>query len=399
MHQSQLGACERHLRTASRLFEDDGIDIGPVREAWTEMRRQFRFATPASSTNPVGCSHVPMASPHRAALAVMPFVAQGEAAAVMGGLADGLTHDIITRLAKLRDLFVIARGSVFALAQQGLPPEQMGQSLNVDYIASGTVRRQAGRIWVTVELVETQSARVIWADSFDLKQDETFSVLDEIGNKIVSSITSEIETVERNRAVLKPPNSLDAWEAYHRGLWHMYQFTRPDNELAQHFFQMAIRLDPTFARAYAGMSFTHWQNAFQRWADRETESARAFEAASRSLVVDDQNPAAHWAMGRAMWLNGQQDQSLAALETAVDLSPNFALGHYALSFVHAQSGDPAAAIQLSDRSRLLSPLDPLRLACWVPGPWHMPGLVSTTKRRNGPSRQRRVPMHTPISWQ
>ena len=98
-----------------------------------------------------------------------------------------------------------------------------------------------------------------------------FVVLDEIGNRIVASIATEVETIERNRAILKPPNSLDAWEAHHRGLWHMYRFNKADNDLAKHFFETAVRLDPTFARAYAGLSFTHFQNAFQGWAKREAE--------------------------------------------------------------------------------------------------------------------------------
>jgi hypothetical protein len=97
-------------------------------------------------------------------------------------------------------------------------------------------------------------------------------VLDEIGNRIVASVASEIEMIERNRAILKPPNSLDAWEAHHRGLWHMYRFTQADNEQARHFFEMALRLDPTFARAHAGLSFTHFQSAFQGWAPRDRRS-------------------------------------------------------------------------------------------------------------------------------
>ena len=122
---------------------------------------------------------------------------------------------------------------------------------------------------------------------------------------------------------------------------------------------MAVRLDPTFARAYAGLSFTHFQNAFQGWAEREPEIDRAFEAAGQSLMADDRDPAAHWAMGRALWLRGRHDQSVVELEQAIDLSPNFALGHYTLAFVHSQAGDPSAAIASSDHSRHLSPFDPL----------------------------------------
>ena len=76
-------------------------------------------------------------------------------------------------------------------------------------------------------------------------------------------------------------------------------------------------------------------------------------------MADDRDPAAHWAMGRALWLRGRHDESVAELERAVDLSPNFALGHYTLAFVHSQAGDPLAAIAAADHSRRLSPFDPL----------------------------------------
>jgi hypothetical protein len=231
--------------------------------------------------------------------------------------------------------------------------------LNVDYIVGGSVRRQANRLAVSVELTETRTARILWAEMFDHRFDDALLVLDEIGNRIVASVAGEIEASERNRAVLKPPNSLDAWEAHHRGLWHMYRFKRSDNEQARHFFAMAVRLDPTFARAHAGLSFTHFQNAFQGWAERAPEIDRAFAAAGQSLMVDERDPAAHWAMGRALWLRGRHDQAIVELEQTIDLSPNFALGHYTLAFVHSQAGDPHTAIASADHSRLLSPFDPL----------------------------------------
>jgi len=289
----------------------------------------------------------------------MPFVDWSAATGTRGGAADALAHDVITRLAKLRSMFVIAEGTVFALHERRIGPEGAGRMLNVDYVVSGSVRRDGNRLAVGVELVETRTVRIVWAEVFNHKSDDTFLVLEEIGNRIVASIASEIETIERNRAILKPPSSLDAWEAHHRGLWHMYRFGKPDNDEAQHFFRTAVRLDPTFARAYAGLSFTHFQNAFQGWANREPEVDQAFATAGQSLMVDDRDPAAHWAMGRALWLRGRHDQSVIELERAIDLSPNFALGHYMLAFVHSQAGDPGAAISSADHSRHLSPFDPL----------------------------------------
>ncbi len=357
---------EEHLAATSRLFEAEDIDCAPLRDAWRTARTKRDKSTPARTAVPSataapssGRDDIVTVAARRASIAVMPFVDRSTVTGARGGAADALADDVITRLAKLRSLFVIAQGTMFALHERHIGSEEAGRLLNVDYVVSGFVRRQGKRLTVMVELAETRSARIIWAEVFDQKRDDAFLVLDEIGNRIVASVANEVETSERNRAVLRPPNSLDAWEAHHRGLWHMYRFSKPDNEQARHFFEMAVRLDPTFARAYAGLSFTHFQNAFQGWAKREGEVDRAFGAAGQSLMADDRDPAAHWAMGRALWLRGRHDQSVIELEQAVDLSPNFALGHYTLAFVHSQAGDPRAAISYSDRSRDLSPFDPL----------------------------------------
>ena len=350
---------EEHLAAMARLFEAEGLDYTRLRETWREAKGQGDTAPSVRAAEPLPSGETVNPAPRRASIAVMPFVERNAAKDTQGGPAGGLAYDVTTRLAKLRSLFVIAQGTVFALSERHVGPEEAGRMLNVDYVVSGSLRRQRDRLTVAVELAETRTARVVWAEVFDEKADDAFLVLDEIGNRIVAFVANEIETNERNRAILKPPNSLDAWEAHHRGLWHMYRFNRADNERAQQFFQTAVRLDPTFARAYGGLSFTHFQNAFQGWGARDVEIDRAYDAAGQSLMADDRDPGAHWAMGRALWLHGRHDQSIIELEHAVDLSPNFALGHYTLAFVHSQSGDPHAAVRSADHSRHLSPFDPL----------------------------------------
>ena len=361
----RIDACKRQLAAAARLYEAEALDFEPIRQAWQkiyEARSVPGIAIAAVATaRPAAGAGVQTGSKatRRPSLAVMPFHALPDRREGTGETADGLTHDIITRLAKLRNFFVIAEGSVFALGGRRLGPEEAGRRLNVDYVASGSVRRRSSRIGVSVELIDAAIGRILWTEDFDCKPDDVFSLMDDIGNRIVASIASEIEAVERNRAVLKPPDSLDAWQAYHRGLWHMYRFTDTENETARKFFEMAVQLDPTFARAHAGLSFTYWQSAFQNWGDRKQHATRALESAGRGLIVDEHDPAAHWAMGRALWLSGRHDQAISELRQTVDLSPNFALGHYTLAFVHSQSGDPLSAIEAADHSRLLSPFDPL----------------------------------------
>jgi DNA-binding SARP family transcriptional activator/Tfp pilus assembly protein PilF len=362
----QVREAEEHLAATIRLFEAEGIDGTPVRDAWRAARAQSDIlprsreaAAAVAATVDGGPDETTAVAPRRASIAVMPFADGTSVISGRGGAADGLAHDVITRLAKLRSLFVIAEGTVFALNERHIGPQEAGRLLNVDYTVSGSMQRRGNRFTVMVELAETRTARIIWAEMFDQTLDDAFLVLDEIGNRIVASLANEIEAAECNRAVLRPPNSLDAWEAHHRGLWHMYRFNKPDNERARHFFEMAVRLDPTFSRAYAGLSFTHFQNVFQGWEKREPEIELAFEIAGQSLMADDRDPAAHWAIGRALWLRGRYDQSMAELEQAIDLSPNFALAHYTLGFVQSQAGDPRAAIGSVDHSRQLSPFDPL----------------------------------------
>jgi DNA-binding SARP family transcriptional activator len=343
---------EEHLAATARLFEAEGLDSAPIRNAWRSARAVTVVAIEGRDEAVAG-------PPRRGSVAVMPFVDRSTAALVRGGAADALAHDVITRLAKLRSLFVIAQGTVFALHERRIGAEEAGRMLNVDYVVSGSVRAQGKYLTVSVELAETRSARIVWAETFNDKLDDAFLVLDELGNRIVAFIAAEIETLERNRAILKPPSSLDAWEAYHRGLWHMYRYRKADNDMARHFFQAALRLDPTFSRAYAGLSFTHFQDAFQNWEKREPEMDRAYEAAAQGIMADERDPAVHWAMGRALYLRRRFDESVIELEQSINLSPNFALGHYNLSFLRSIVGDPHVAIADADHSRQLSPFDPM----------------------------------------
>lgn len=383
-HESMLDALARrgrlqegdaHLAAAARAFEAEAQDWTPLGRFWRAAKQRHGALAPAGTSSVVAVA-TPAPTPHtvdanspapthRASLAVMPFAEPTRRVAARGGIADGLAFDVITRLSKLRSLFVIAPGTTFALEARGLGAEDAGRTLDVDYVASGSVRRDGGRVRVAVRLSETRSARIVWADVLEAAPgdgDQAFGVLDAIGNRIVASIAGQIETAERQRAILKTPQSLDAWEAHHRGLWHVMRFNRDDNTQARGFFERALELDPGFSRPYAGLSFTYFQDAFLGWAERNTAVERAYRIASRGLEVDELDPAAHWSLGRALWLRGEVDAGLSELDASIEISPNFAHGHYTRGFVHSQSGDPLQAIVSTARSRELSPYDPLLFA-------------------------------------
>ena len=239
----RLRDAEQHVAAAIRAFEQEGLDWSTLRAWWQAARSK---ATPPARVQLVAATREPRFAGGDARDASRfgrgHAVRRGDVATPTppSQLAHGLTDDIITRLAKLRALFVIARGTSYALGDRGIDAQEAGRILNVEYVASGRVRRQGARVSVIVELAETHEARIVWTDELVADGDGTFGVLDAIVNRIVAAIAEEIETAECQRAILKPPSSLDAWEAYHRGLWHMYRFTGPDNRHAEQFFRGAL---------------------------------------------------------------------------------------------------------------------------------------------------------------
>ena len=161
---------------------------------------------------------------------------------------------------------------------------------------------------------------------------------------------------------LASPEHMDAWSAYHLGLQRMFRFTAADNAAAAEFFGHAIAKDQGFARAYAGLSFTRFQDAFLDYKDRATATAAACQAAERAVSLDPIDPFANLAMGRAHWLSGDIEGSLAWLDRSTDLSPNYAQGIYARAWAQALLSRGDGGQRNTDRAMALSPLDPLRYA-------------------------------------
>jgi len=357
-----LGSVAEHEIDASvALFQSEGIDPASLKAAFAAAQRSV--SKPAGISL-VDITHLDSPSARQVArtrgptILVMPFAA---AAPEEVADADSLTSDIIFGVAKLRSISIIARGTAFSL--RGQTPAAAAALVNAQYVASGYLRRNGKNYLVSVELSDPRSGRIFWADEQCCDAVDSFSAPPLLAARIVAGLDAEIHLIERNRALLTPPASLDAWQAYHRGLALMYRFTSGGNREAEQFFTRAIALDPTFSRSYAGLSFTHFQNAFLLQArERKREIALAFETAGQGLEADPSDPAAHWAMGRALWLRGEHDGAVDELDRSVRLSPSYAMAHYALAFVDCQTGDPARALEAADTANHLSPLDPMLFA-------------------------------------
>jgi len=298
----------------------------------------------------------------RAAIAILPFSADVE----LSLTADGVTRDVVRALSRSRGLFVIAANSTSVLRSQGVEARDSGRLLKVDYVCSGSISATASDLRLDVELITAAEGRVLWSEGWRFPATDAVSAGEAIAAECTQAIAAHVDLNERHLAIRKHAGELDAWEAYHRGLWHMYRFTRADNIAAQRLFDLSIRLDPSFSQPYASLSFTHWMSAFMLAPGSEDEEAGlAFDAAARGVATDAFDPAAQAALGRALWIKGAPDEAVAALDTSVRLSPNFAFGHYSMGFIQSFSGDPQNGIDAIDRARELSPFDPFLCAMHV----------------------------------
>lgn len=304
-------------------------------------------------------SGMPAAGKSRPSIAVLPFRLVGDAGPYLA-VADALPHDLITELARLRWLLVTARGSSFRLREPSPDVVQIGRILGVRYCLSGTVEVAGRSLTVTAELAETRGGGVIWAERYTGSIDDVHAVRTEIRTRILSALEIQIPLHEAAQARLMGTENLDAWSAYHLGLQHMYRFNRTDNAMATELFERAVAQDPGFARAHAGLSFVHFQTAFMGHADDIAgERALSRSYAQRGLDLDPLDPFVNFTMGRSFWLEADLESSLAWLERATSLSPNYAQGIYARAWTETLSGRELEGREHVDLAIRLSPIDPL----------------------------------------
>jgi TolB-like protein/Tfp pilus assembly protein PilF len=359
-------ALASRVKSARKALGDDGISQRFIR---TIHRQGFRFVADANVARAANANQrcetatvQPAGEINRPSIAVLPFRTIGVAGAY-AAIADALPHELITELARLRWLFVTARGSSFRLRGSDADMAEVGRLLGVHYCLSGTVEIVGASLVVTVELSDTRDCGVVWAEHFAGSIDDVHQIRGDIRSKILAALEIQIPLHEAALARLVVTENLDAWSAYHLGLQHMYRFNRKDNAAATALFQQAVTQDPGFARAHAGLSFVHFQTAFMHHSNDLTgEIALARRFAVRGLELDPMDPFVNFTMGRTFWLEGDLESSLAWLERATSISPNYAQGIYARAWTESLAGRGLEGRGHVDFAMRLSPIDPMYYA-------------------------------------
>jgi adenylate cyclase len=284
--------------------------------------RETAISNPSVPTTPT----LPL--PDKPSVAALPFTNMS-ADPEQEFFADGIAEDVITALSRYPSLFVIARNSSFTCKGRAVDVKEIGRELGVRYVLEGSLRKAGNRIRATAQLVEAETGKHVWAERYDRDLVDIFAVQDEIAQAVTIAIAPAIADAELRRAMRKPPESLDAWAAYQRGLWHLDKFTWSDSSLAEKFFQQAINLDPNFVDGYCGLAEARLQAAgvFQTRGLADVQSS-AEPLVRLAVALDDNNAAAHTCLSVALHLRGDLHGALAEANRALALSPNLASGYW-----------------------------------------------------------------------
>jgi adenylate cyclase len=278
--------------------------------------------------------------------------------------ADGIAEDVTTALSRFGSLFVIARDSSFTYKGTATDVTQVARELGVRYVVEGSVRKAGNRVRITAQLIDATNGKHLWADRFDGHLDDIFELQDKITEQIVVAVEPEIGAHERQLVRRKPPENLDAWELFQRGLSHFYGSSRSDHVEAVHRFEKSILADPEFALAHAQLALALCVDFTFGYVDDQAKAiASARKAAEQAVSLDPTEPMAHYARGRVHTLAEETEMAIAETQTAISINPNFAAAHYGLGFaLYYGAGQSEQALPHFDNALRLSPRDPMRWA-------------------------------------
>ena len=305
---------------------------------------------------PASVERMAFALPDKPSIAVLPFDnLSGDPG--QDSIADGFTESLITTLAQMPDLFVIARNSTFTYKGKPVPVKQVAEELGVRYVLEGSIQREGDTLRIAAQLIDALEGHHLWADSFDRDVNAIFAVQDEIIREIFTALQVELVAGEHGRVWQKGTDNFEAYLTWLQGWEHFKRQTKDDNAMARQLIQRAIDMDPGWAMPYTTLAWTHIFGARRiDWSDSPAESLKlAAEAAQKALALDDTYPGVYAALGGVHEVKGEIDQAIAYHEKAVALGPNISVYHAILAYNLTDAGQADEAIPLLKKAMRLSP--------------------------------------------
>ncbi|HUJ39021.1 MAG TPA: protein kinase [Candidatus Acidoferrales bacterium] len=240
---------------------------------------------------------------------------------------DGITEDIITELSRIKELWVLTRSAVQAFRDKPASAPDVGRQLGAAYVLEGGLRRAGNRLRITARLVETATARSVWAERYDRQMEDVFAIQDEIAQSIAKALKLML-TEQEKRAIEKAPTTdIQAYDYYLRGRQFFYQFRSKGFEFARQMFARAIVIDPKYARAYAGVADS-CSFLYMYFEPSDANLREADSASRRALDLDPDLAEAHASRGLAVLLSKKYEEAEKEFQTAISLNPKLFEAYY-----------------------------------------------------------------------
>src|SRR5438105_3314516 len=248
--------------------------------------------------------------------------------------ADGLTEDIITELSRFHDLLVISRNSTFVHKGKAVKPQEIAREFGVDYVLEGSVRKAGDRIRVTVQLIDAEADRHIWAERYDRELKDIFAIQDEMTRAIVATLPGRVEAATHDRAKRKPTDNMAAYECVLTAKVLHHRSMREANAEAQRLLDRAIALDPNYAHAHAWKACVLGQTWVYGWyVDRDATFQQVAKELEIALALDDNDSDVHRILAALNLNHKDHDKASYHQERALALNPNY-------DVVVVQQGEP-----------------------------------------------------------
>ena len=275
--------------------------------------------------------------------------------------ADGLTEDIITELSRFHELLVISRNSTFVYKGKAVNVQNVARELAVDYVLEGSVRKAGGRVRVTVQLIDAETDRHVWAERYDRDLEDIFAIQDEMTRAIVATLPGRVEAATHDRAKRKPTDNMAAYECVLAAKVLHHRSNRDDNAQAQHLLDRALALDPNYAHAHAWKACVLGQTWVYNWcADRESTFGQVARELEITLALDDNDSDVHRILAALNLNRDDHDKAAYHQERALALNPNYDLVVVQQGELLTWLGRPDDGIDWIKKAMRLNPYHPER---------------------------------------
>ena len=348
----------------------DGGTAAPVVTARIASLLATLDAGSAPSMSPGVPAHAtgsgPATAPRRAAsasVAVLPFDDMSPARD-QEYFCDGTAEEITNALARIRGLRVASRSAAFTFKGRPVDPATAGRMLNVGALLHGSVRRMADRVRVTAQLVEASDGFALWSEIFDRDLGDIFAVQEEIARRVVDALSVRLRADEAGLLQWRGTVDANAYDYYLRGRQLLNKEKEAEQRAAAELFRQAIRIDPSFAQAHAGLADVLVQLLRKRQLAGEAAAEEAIAASHRAVELAPDLPETHVASGNVLQLLRRHEAAEAAFERALELDPRDFNAHYWFAKYWAGRGEHAAAARHYEKAFELRPDDyrPITLA-------------------------------------